>query len=127
MADQKAPHNPHWTGVESKVRPCHISHMNERRMFQYLSPLLALLFLTAGAIAQDGDDAKSRGTWPAIVDLPFAGASGNDQTTLLTTGASIAPLRTGAFDRELTGNVRYGRSEGREVPSSLKTGLKMDI
>lgn len=127
MSDQKAPHNPHWTGVEIKVRPCQIIHMNERRIFQYLSPLLALLFLTTGAIAQDGDDEKRRDTWSAIVDLAFSGASGNDQTTLLTTGFKIAHLRTEAFELEFTGNVRYGRSEGREVARNLKSGLKMDI
>src|SRR5690625_2896281 len=125
MSDQKAPHNPHWTGVEIKVRPCHIIHMNERRIFQYLSPLLALLFLTAGAIAQDGEDEKRRHAWSAIVDLALSGASANDQTALLSTGFKIAPLRAEAFELEFTGNVRYGRSEGREVARNLKSGLKM--
>jgi hypothetical protein len=66
-------------------------------------------------------------SWSAVVDLAFSGASGNDQTVLLTTGFKVAHLRTELFEMELSGSVRYGRSEGREVARNLKSGLKMDV
>lgn len=66
-------------------------------------------------------------TWSSVVDLAFSGASGNDQTLLLTSGFRLTHLRTERFEMEWSGSVRYGRSEGREVARNLKSGLKLDV
>jgi len=65
--------------------------------------------------------------WALDVDLAFSGATGNDQTVLLTSGFKIAHLRTDLYELEWTGSVRYGRSEGKEVARNQRSGLKFDL
>jgi putative salt-induced outer membrane protein YdiY len=88
---------------------------------------LALAGTPALAAGQGPSPAAKPDSWSAVVDLAFSGASGNDQTVLLTTGFTVAPLRTERFEMELSGSVRYGRSEGREVARNLKSGFKLDV
>lgn len=66
-------------------------------------------------------------SWSLGMDLSFSGASGNDRTLLLISGLKLTHLRTDRFEFEWSGDVRYGRSEGREVARRLRTGVKLDI
>jgi putative salt-induced outer membrane protein YdiY len=88
---------------------------------------LALAGTPALAAGQGPSPAAKPDSWSAVVDLAFSGASGTDQTVLLTTGFKVAHLRTERFEMELSGSVRYGRSEGREVARNLKSGFKLDV
>lgn len=101
--------------------------MIPKKLMPYYIPLLALLVMPAIAFPQEQDGENRPDTWSAVVDLAFSGASGNDQTTILTSGFRLTHLRTERFELELTGSVRYGRSEGREVARNLKSGLKLDV
>jgi hypothetical protein len=93
---------------------------------------IALIALTiaappAIAIGQEIATDPEPPTWSAVADLAFSGASGNDQTVLLSSSFSLAHLATERFELEWSGSVRYGRSEGREVARNLKSGLKFDL
>lgn len=90
-----------------------------------LIPLAILL--AAPASAQEPAAESKPDSWAATVDLAFSGASGNDRTVLLTSGFTISHLKTERFELELSGSVRYGRSEGHEVARNLKTGIKLDL
>jgi hypothetical protein len=100
--------------------------MNIKKLIAAVLPLAILsspaLLAGQGVAAEPKPD-----SWSAVVDLAFSGASGNDQTVLLTTGFKVAHLRTERFEMELSGSVRYGRSEGREVARNLKSGFKLDV
>lgn len=88
---------------------------------------LAIVGSPVLALGQESAAEAKPDTWSAIVDLAFSGASGNDQTVILTSGFKVAHLRTERFEMELSGSVRYGRSEGREVARNLKSGFKLDV
>jgi hypothetical protein len=87
---------------------------------------LAPFFSPSPLSGQDTTAVPRRDTWSAVVDLSFSAASGNDRTTLLTSGIRVTHLRTEIFELEWTGNVRYGRSEGREVARNMKSGVELN-
>lgn len=86
----------------------------------------AIILTQTTLAAQDTTATRRPHTWSAVIDLAFSAASGNDRTTLLTSGLKVKHLQTQRFELEWTGNVRYGRSEGREVARNLKSGLSLN-
>jgi hypothetical protein len=65
--------------------------------------------------------------WRAVVDLLFSGASGNQDLVVLTSGARVTHLEKQRFEMEVSGQARYGRSEGKEVARNLRGGWKLDL
>lgn len=112
--------------LASSSHPPHLSEMNLHHLLRLALSASALLLTQAPLAAQDSTATRRPHTWSAVVDLAFSAASGNDRTTLLSTGFQIKHLQTQRFELEWTGSVRYGRSEGREVARNLKSGLSLN-
>lgn len=88
--------------------------------------ILAVALVPAVAAGQETVPDPPPDSWSAVVDLAFSAASGNDQTMLLSSGFKVAHLQTERFILEVSGAVRYGRSEGREVARNLKSGAELN-
>jgi hypothetical protein len=65
--------------------------------------------------------------WRVVLDLAFSGSSGNQDLSVLTTGARLTRLVKEDFELEANTQLRYGRSEGEEVARNLRGGLKVVI
>ena len=65
--------------------------------------------------------------WRVVLDLAFSGSSGNQNLSVLTTGARITRLVKEDFELEANAQLRYGRSEGEEVARNVRGGLKVVI
>jgi hypothetical protein len=88
--------------------------------------ILAMTLAPSVAAGQDASADPRPDSWSAVVDLAFSAASGNDQTVLLSSGFKVSHLQTERFELEVSGSVRYGRSEGREVARNLKSGVELN-
>lgn len=89
---------------------------------------IALFFPSTAAARQAGaqpEPAAKR--WEARVDFGLTAASGNQELTVLTSGVRLTHLRTESMEFELTGQARYGRSEGTEVARNVRGGLRVDL
>lgn len=105
--------------------------MKSRRSIPALGSVLAcgLAILLPSAVAarqaesQDPDPKR----WEARIDFGLTAASGNQELTVLTSGVQLTHLRTESMEFELTGQARYGRSEGEEVARNLRGGIRVDL
>jgi hypothetical protein len=118
---------PEGRGLRPALIAATFSGMMLKKFFAILAVLLAISGTPTMASAQEAAAGPRPESWAAVVDLAFSGASGNDQTVLLTSDFRLSHLRTERFELEWSGSVRYGRSEGREVARNLKSGLKLDL
>jgi len=78
---------------------------------------------------QDAPPAKppAPDRWRVVLDLAFSGSSGNQDLSVLTTGARITHLVKEDFELEANAQLRYGRSEGEEVARNVRGGLTLEI
>lgn len=91
--------------------------------------ILTLALAAGGAAGQETapgpGDAADR--WRLALDLAFTATSGNSRVSILTSGVQLTHLETDRYEMEVSGKVRYGRSEGEETERSAQAGLKVDL
>ncbi|MBI4545892.1 MAG: DUF481 domain-containing protein [Gemmatimonadetes bacterium] len=104
--------------------------MRARALPAVLALSLGLLALPLGVRAQQqaaAPPATPPERWKLVVDLGFTAASGNERLAVLTSAVSLTHLRQELFELALDGDLRYGRSEGKEVARRFRGGLKFDL
>lgn len=65
--------------------------------------------------------------WQFETNLALTSTSGNDQITVFVTDGRITHLQTQALKLDVSGRVRYGRSQGEEVAQNMQTSLTLEI
>lgn len=91
---------------------------------RWLPLLMAAAPAAAGAQAPTQDGVER---WGYELNLALTSVGGNEDLTVLTTEMRLTRLETDAFELELTGRVRYGRSQGQEVSRNLLGSVKLDL
>ena len=93
-----------------------------------MSPVNVLIpALLAASLAGAVGAQETPGAWRFQVELGFNGASGNSSFSILRTGASIRYLRTDRAKLEISGLLRYGRSDGTVIANDARTTVKFDL
>ncbi len=105
-------------GVDSPTA-IRVLHMHTLRTLLILTAVTG--FLAAPAVAQNAPD-----RWRSQLELGFNGSSGNSSFGILRTGASVKRLETDLYEFELSGLVRYGKSEERVIADDQRGTIKFD-
>lgn len=79
----------------------------------------------AAAAAEAEEPAPDR--WGFEVNLALTSATGNEQITVLVTDGKITHLQTKSLKLDLSGRVRYGRSDGEAVAQNTRTSLTLEL
>lgn len=89
-----------------------------------IPPLLAIgaIVLSAqGILGQDEAD-----SWRSHLEFGFTGASGNTSFSILTSAFSLTRLQQEHYELDLSGRLRWGRSDGKTIANDMQGTLKFD-
>ncbi len=64
--------------------------------------------------------------WRAQLEFGFTGASGNTSFSILTGSASLARLHREIYELDLSGRLRWGRSDGQTIANDVQGTVKFD-
>ena len=90
---------------------------------------VVLPVLVLGAIFVHPDTTAGQGQpdlWRAQLEFGFTGATGNTSFSILTASASLARLHREIYEMDVSGRLRWGRSDGQTIASDIQGTVKFD-
>ena len=88
-----------------------------------------LPILTIGAAFVHADEVRAQGApdlWRSNVEFGFTGASGNTSFSILTAAASLTRLQQELYELDVSGRLRWGRSDGETIANDMQGTVKFD-
>lgn len=89
-----------------------------------LMPVLALAVAFVFPSTAVGQDVPE--TWSSKLEFGFTGASGNTSFSILTGAFSVTRLEQELYELDISGRLRWGRSDGETIANDLRGTVKFD-